>query len=155
MTALLKPLMLLLLLSSGQLLAKSIEFGQSELEKAKQRYHGKQWMVLLWSLDCPPCFKELAMVGRLYQQAKDLPVVLINTDGDDTMTAERDAIINKYQLTGLPNLHFADDQAAQGRFIIDSQWYGELPRSYFYAADGSRVGRSGLVDAGLLRKWLL
>ncbi|NQZ12179.1 MAG: TlpA family protein disulfide reductase, partial [Algicola sp.] len=83
-----------------------------------------------------------------------LPVVLINADGDAQLTQEREALIAKYGLDGLTNLHFVDGKATKGRFVLDPSWYGELPRSYFYQADGSRKAKSGLVSEADLTLWL-
>ncbi|MFT4928354.1 MAG: thiol-disulfide isomerase/thioredoxin [Phenylobacterium sp.] len=133
---------------------QSQPFSPGHLDTLTQQYEGKRWLILLWSLDCPPCFKELAAIGQLHQQNPSLPVVLINTDGDDMLDEQRINVVNKYQLTTLNNFHFADGKAAQGRYLIDPSWYGELPRSYFYQVDGQRVAKSGLVKAAVLRRWL-
>ena len=143
------------LLGFSSLSCASDEFSSSKFAAFKQQHQGKQWLVLLWSLDCPPCFKELKIIGQLNAQRSDLPVVLINTDDQAGLTEAREKVIEKYGLSQLTQWHFADDGAAKARFVIDPSWYGELPRSYFYRADGSRVGRSGLVDATLLKSWLL
>ena len=55
----------------------------------------------------------------------------------------------------LPLYHFADGQGDKNRFIIDSSWYGELPRSYFVEANGKFHGKSGLIKEALLTQWLM
>lgn len=140
---------------SNQTLAESTPFSTKQFTAIEQQNLGKQWLLLLWSLDCPPCFKELAVIAKLKKMRKDLPVVVINTDDDDSMQQERDALIAKYDLQGLTNLHFVDGKAGKNRMAIDKSWYGELPRSYFYQADGKRLGRSGLVAVDKLKMWLL
>lgn len=149
-----RRILIVSLLFSGNVLANSGAFSAEQFDKIKQQYQGKQWMVLMWSLDCPPCFKELAHVSKLKEGNPQLPVVLINADGDAQLSGERAALIAKYGLTGLTNLHFEDGQASQSRFAIDPSWYGELPRSYFYKADGTRKAKSGLVSEVALTKWL-
>ena len=139
---------------AGPAQADSQPFASEDLTRYQQQYQGKQWLLLLWSVDCPPCFKELAVLSRLATQQPELRVVLVNTDDDDQLTRERQQIVAKYGLEHLPNFHFADGQGSHSRYRIDPTWYGELPRSYFFEADGTRHGRSGLVTAELLERWL-
>lgn len=143
-----------MLLVSSPVLADSAVFTAVQFKQIEQQHQGKNWLLLLWSLDCPPCFKELAQVSKLKKLNPQLPVILVNTDGDEDLNSEIEALISEYSLDGLTNLHFADGKAAQARYIIDSSWYGELPRSYFYKTDGSRSGRSGLVTEATLKRWL-
>ena len=67
---------------------------------------------------------------------------------------ERTEIIEKFSLNHLKNFHFVDGQSDQSRYIIDSTWYGELPRSYFVQSNGKFHGKSGLVKESTLIKWL-
>lgn len=152
-----KPILLSvsMLLFCGSAIAQSLEFSAKRFDEVKQQHQGKKWMTLMWSLDCPPCFKELAHVASLKKQNPELAVILINTDSDDELTVEREALIEKYGLTDMTNMHFADGKATQSRFSVDPAWHGELPRSYFYQADGKRTGRSGLLSKAALQGWLL
>jgi len=50
---------------------------------------------------------------------------------------------------------FADGEGDRNRYLIDANWYGELPRSYFVEPSGKFHGKSGLVSESLLTKWLL
>lgn len=135
--------------------ASSIAFDKEQLSLVKKQNMGKQWLMLLWSVDCPPCFKELAIIQKLQNLHNDLAVVIINTDADDEISEERAEIIEKFKLTHLSNFHFVDGQRDQSRYIIDSNWYGELPRSYFVQKSGKFHGKSGLVNESILIKWLL
>ncbi|NQY62516.1 MAG: redoxin domain-containing protein [Alteromonadaceae bacterium] len=135
--------------------AQSAVFSTEVFNNIKQQYKGQRWLALMWSVDCPPCIKELAQISKMYQQNPSLPVILINTDGDDELTEERETLIAKYQLNSLTQFYFIDGEAARSRYLIDPNWYGELPRSYFYNANGERIERSGLVSEDLLKKWLL
>jgi len=135
--------------------ASSIAFDKEQLSLVKKQNMGKQWLMLLWSVDCPPCFKELAIIQKLQNLHNDLAVVIINTDADDEIAEERTEIIEKFKLAHLSNFHFVDGQSDQSRYIIDSNWYGELPRSYFVQKSGEFHGKSGLVNESILIKWLL
>jgi len=135
--------------------ASSVAFSKAELEMVKKQNKGKKWLMLMWSVDCPPCFKELAIIKKLEQQGANLNIVLINADASDEITQERKNIIEEFKLNNLANFHFVDGKAEYSRFIIDSTWFGELPRSYFIDTDGLLHGKSGLVNELLISQWLL
>ncbi len=135
--------------------AQSQTFTSDTFSTLKQQYNGKQWVLILWSVDCPPCFKELALVSKLRAQHKDLAIAIVNADDNDELASERQAILKRFNLDDLDSFHFSDGNAASTRYFIDPQWYGELPRSYFIDAKGKHRGKSGLVSQALLEKWLL
>lgn len=135
--------------------AKSVAFNKEQLATIKAQHMGKQWLMLLWSVDCPPCFKELAIIQKLQDQYDDLAVVVINTDADNDANEEREGIIKKFNLDKLTNFHFVDGKASQSRYVIDPNWYGELPRSYFVESNGNSHGKSGLVNQAMLTQWLV
>ena len=130
-------------------------FTPAAFEKLKEQYQGQKWLTLLWSVDCPPCMKELALVQSLQQQKSDLLVVIINVDTYDNSKEERDEILESFELAQRTNLYFRDWLADQSRYLIDPQWFGELPRSYFIDEKGVFHGKSGLVSKALLEQWLL
>lgn len=135
--------------------ANSIAFSKAQLDKVKTDYKGKQWLMLLWSVDCPPCFKELATLQALQKDHNDLAVVIINSDADNELTEEREAVIKNFELSQVTHFHFVDGKADQSRFWVDPQWFGELPRSYFFAKNGDFYAKSGLVNEAMLKAWLL
>ena len=133
-------------------------FSLKTFNALKHKNLGQQWAVILWSVDCPACFKELALVNKLRQEQPDLAIVFINADEnavDDEAFAERAKIIVDYGMGNLPNLYFSYNQATKSRYQIDPQWYGELPRSYFINRKGFFRGKSGLAKESHLRKWLM
>jgi len=134
--------------------ASSIEFNQEQLTLIKKQNMGKQWLMLLWSVDCPPCFKELAIIQKLQNKDNNLAVVIINTDANNDITKERIEIIAKFKLSSVSNFHFIEGENEQSRYIIDSNWYGELPRSYFVDRKGKFHGKSGLVKSTTIGQWL-
>lgn len=109
-------------------------------------------LVVLWSVDCPPCYDELAALGRLHQEGETLPVVLVNTDTRRS-SDEVAATLQQHNTDALPNYQFADPVPARQRREIDPNWYGELPRSYLIEED-SIQGHSGTLTEERLRQWL-
>jgi hypothetical protein len=99
--------------------------------------------------------KELALVKTLQQEKEDLAVVIINVDTGEEHEVQRQEIIAHFQLTQVTQLYFRDGFEAHSRYLIDPQWFGELPRSYFINEAGVFHGKSGLIDKFILSKWLL
>lgn len=130
-------------------------FTQVAFDEIKAKYQGRKWLTLLWSVDCPPCMKELALVQNLQQQKKDIAVVIINVDTYENSEQQRDEILLHFYLTQQKHLYFQENLEDQSRYHIDPQWFGELPRSYFIDEAGIFHGKSGLVSKELLSKWLL
>lgn len=130
-------------------------FTQTVFEKIKEQYQGKKWLTLLWSVDCPPCMKELALVQKLQQKNKGLAIVIVNVDTHENSKQQRDEILLHFNLAQHKHLYFRDGSEDQSRYYIDPQWFGELPRSYFIDEAGFFHGKSGLVSKTLLEQWLL
>lgn len=144
---------------SSNAVAGSESYSQQAIEQLKQEYLGQKWLIVLWSVDCPACFKELALISKLRQHYKEstddaINVVIINTDDNDEVTQQRQQIITQYKLNDLPLFHFNDGQGSKERYQIDPYWYGELPRSYFVDKKGKVYGKSGLLDEAQLLAWL-
>ena len=110
---------------------------------------GRSFVLAFWSLTCAHCQQELADFGR----RPTVNLVLVSTD----TPAEREAIRATLARHGLEQAEawvFADEFAERLRYAVDRHWAGELPRSYLYAADGSRRAVAGRPDAALIERWL-
>ena len=111
----------------------------------------QSFLLVLWSLDCPPCMDELSMLGNIHQQYPDKKIILVSTDS----MSQRDAIIkvvNEFGLAHLPQWVFGDESAQYLRYTIDPAWYGELPRSYFHSTD-KRTAVTGKLKANDVLRW--
>jgi hypothetical protein len=86
------------------------------------------------------------MLGKLKQADPSLPLVVISTDSIEKREEAAD-ILQGYALDGVPTWMFADTFVERLRFSIDPMWYGELPRSYFFAPDHSFTAHSGILTA--------
>ena len=49
-------------------------------ETILKRYQGRPFLMVFWSLDCPPCFQELTMLGKLIENYPAFNLVLVSTD---------------------------------------------------------------------------
>jgi thiol-disulfide isomerase/thioredoxin len=130
-------------------------------QKIVAAYAGKPFIVAMWSLSCIHCGADLEIFGRLARKYSAFNLVLISTD-----TPEQEAIIartlKRYDvgLTGqkrpgrIESWVFADSYTERLHFEIDPQWYGELPRTYFYDANGKAVAISGVLNEAQTERWL-
>jgi hypothetical protein len=109
--------------------------------------------MVLWSLDCPPCFQELAMLGKLIENYPTFNLVLISTDSP----GDRKEILSVISGKGLATAEtwvFSQANSSRLRFEVDRVWYGELPRSYFFDGQQQRRAVSGLLDREEVEGWL-
>ncbi len=127
-------------------------FSQQSYAQIEHAYAGLPALVVIWSLDCPPCMEELDLLGKLKQEYPEFNLILINTDGMDAQK-EVGVLLASFNLSFVDSWIFASEQVERLRFSIDPQWYGELPRSYLYNGV-MRLSHSGLIDEVWLRGWL-
>ncbi|HQR04886.1 MAG: hypothetical protein JSR19_07755 [Proteobacteria bacterium] len=102
-------------------------------------------VVMLWSLDCPYCDDNLALLSRWQKKHPGLVVIRIATDSIDAASAIR-ARLRHYPVTG-PCWVFGAAAPERIRHAIDPTWHGELPRSYLIGHDGHRQAISGRITA--------
>jgi thiol-disulfide isomerase/thioredoxin len=102
-------------------------------------------MLAIWSVDCPSCLKDMDILGKLHEKHPALKIVMLATDDAEALP-EIKRIIDSHKLGGLENWAFASDNPEKLRYEIDPAWYGELPRTYFFAAGHQRVGKSGAMS---------
>ena len=110
-------------------------------------------IVSLWSIDCPPCYKELAIWRELSTRLPQLKLVLVSTDELEAQ-AEVVEVLQQKGVGQLESWQFADAHTQRLRYEIDKTWYGELPRSYFYSPSGQVEAVSGLVEQSKIEQWL-
>jgi thiol-disulfide isomerase/thioredoxin len=128
-------------------------FGPTDMRAIETEHAGEQFIVAIWSTDCPPCRRELSLLGRFSADHPNVPVVLIATDPPDNAEAVR-GVLASFELPRADFWLFGDAGAERLRYMIDPDWRGEMPRTYLYGADGGRLGISGPISADLLERWL-
>lgn len=131
--------------SSAQTPADNIRpFSTDTFKTLKDGFLDKPFVISLWSVDCLPCRVELEMLGQLKKEDPDFPLLLISTDALENHE-EATYILEEYELDQIESWMFADAFIERLRFSIDPNWYGELPRSYFYNADHAFTAHSGIL----------
>jgi len=114
---------------------------------------GKPFIISLWSLDCTYCLDDMVLFGKLSKKYHDLDLVLISTDTPEQMK-EIELALQKHPLKKAESWVFADSFVERLRYEVDPQWYGELPRTYFYDAQGRAIALSGKLDYAQIEQWI-
>ncbi len=114
---------------------------------------GRAFLLNLWSLNCPPCRAELALLAKLAREHPKFDLVLIAAD-DPADAGEVQAVLADQGLGAVESWIFDEADAQRLRYEIDSGWYGELPRSYFYDASHERIAVSGVLKEDQLSAWV-
>ncbi len=131
----------------------SHHFVRGSYQKIVSARAGKPFIVSLWSLDCTYCRDDMVLFGELSKKYHDLDLVLISTDTPEQIKEIERALL-KYPLKKAESWIFADSFVERLRYEVDTQWYGELPRTYFYDAQGHALALSGKLDYGQIERWI-
>ena len=145
--------LLLTLLVSLPARAELQDFDQHTLPAIEKDLAGEPFLLLLWSVHCAPCIAELKALSDVINDPALPPVVMVATDPAG-MAEEVDLVLADHGLDAVAGWRFADPLPERLRYVIDPDWYGELPRSYFYAADGTREAHSGRLTRERLLAWI-
>lgn len=141
---------LLWLLATPGLAAQEIKLFQAgSYQEIVTHYRGKPFILVLWSLDCPPCYREFAFLAE-QRKRQAFNLVLIAIDGADAGN-DVAAVLAKYHLQSADAWLFADNAAPALRYEIDPLWYGETPRSYLFTRTQQRQAVSGVLSKAQLR----
>ncbi|MEC3767843.1 hypothetical protein [Cupriavidus sp. SS-3] len=105
---------------------------------------GKPFVLVVWSLDCVYCKRNFDALGKLRAQHPGLRVVTLATDSAEASpqvqkTLERVRLARNAWV-------FGHEPQERLRYAVDPDWMGEMPRTYFYRADGQRQGVSGVIS---------
>jgi len=118
-----------------------------------QQYQEQPFVLVLWSLDCPPCHEELAMLADFKKQQPHFNLLLVSIDGVEAEAEIRDSL-DHLALLSVENWVFGEALSQQLLNQIDPSWYGVVPRSYLFDARHRRQTITGLLSIERLRAWL-
>ncbi len=119
-------------------------FKRDSLAEIKARYRGQSFVLSVWSLSCIPCRKDFAVLQnwQTTEPGEDVPLVFISTDAIED-AEEIQGLLSNYDLQA-ESWAFAESPTAL-RYAIDPNWYGELPRTYFFDAQHQATAHSGVL----------
>lgn len=129
-------------------------FAPDSFRRIVAQEKGRPFVVMLWSLDCAYCQPSFAALAAA-RKTHGVDVITIATDpADDAETAR--LIARELSASGLTGdaWAFGPWPPEQLRHAIDPRWRGELPRSYWFGADGKVAAHSGLISAATVAKYL-
>ena len=138
-------LLCVFLLSTAHAQQSEIKLFQADAYQHILNTHKDQpFMLVIWSVTCSACLSEMALIQEMHQQNPELNVVMLSVDGPEYFADMRE-IIEKEKLDDVEQWGFAEDNSPALRYSIDSRWYGELPRTYFFDKAHQRNGLSGVL----------
>lgn len=114
---------------------------------------GKPFILVFWSLTCPYCRDDLALLGNLLKKYPGMDLVVVSTDspGEAASIAE---VLQEHSLDGCETWVFADPFSERLRAEVDRTWYGELPRFHLSGRDGKARVVVGRIDPSDLEAWV-
>ena len=98
---------------------------------------GNEFTLVFWSVICSPCLKELKHVGenKMYLHSK---FIFVSIDGSDLLKDVKD-FIKQAGLQTQQHWIFNEQQRDEIVQAVDENWYGEVPRNYFFDDEGNRM----------------
>ena len=144
---------LLTFLFASNVLSQHRIFEHNSLKELESEFKGKQFLLLLWSTECPPCRDELKLIKMISTVHPNFNFVLLSTDAHEQVE-EIDSILAVNQLVTTSSWLFSQKNSVKLRYAVDPDWFGELPRSYFYDEQHRRKGISGKLSKELIVNWL-
>ena len=122
------------------------EFTVDSYKLIQQQQTGHPFILLIWSLDCEYCQASLELVAKKQRAHPQLRIITLSTDilTDQTIS---DMLKSRLASLGLvaQAWAFGDTSPEQLRYSIDQKWHGEMPRSYWFNAQGIRCAVSGVI----------
>ncbi len=128
------------------------DWNSNSLEHVKNTYKNQPFLLVLWSLDCPSCFKEFTALGKWLKKHSQHHVVIVSTDSSTMLPDVRD-VINEYNLNNTDLWIYSKENPVKLRQSVDSKWFGELPRSYFFNKQHQSKAHSGALTDEQLNLW--
>lgn len=128
-------------------------FEPDSLQTIEKLNSGRPFLLVLWSIDCPPCREELDLLSKMTKRHPNLHLVLVSTDTMES-SGQVTNLLASHQLDKIDSWVFSEAGAERLRYEIDADWYGEIPRIYFYDRAHHRTGVSGSLKAGQIEAWL-
>ncbi|MCP4978944.1 MAG: TlpA family protein disulfide reductase [Gammaproteobacteria bacterium] len=146
--------LIVMMWASGSISGVTLKaFQTGSINEISAERKGQSFMVVLWSVHCPPCLMELVQLQQYKNRFSKSSLVLVATDGLQYSDTVQQILYDK-QLDQMDNWIFAGPMPERLRFAIDPSWYGELPRTYFYDSAHQRSSHSGALTQSLLKRWL-
>lgn len=128
-------------------------FEADSLPRIVRAHAGKPFVLILWSLDCVYCQASLNVLAEQKRSNPAMDIVTLSTDGigDPQTDAQVEQRLRKLALTSNA-WGYGAAPAEQLRYAIDPKWHGEMPRSYWFDAQGRRTPYSGVLTPATIER---
>lgn len=120
-------------------------FEPDDLANIVAARQGRPLAVVLRSVGCAPCVRELPLWREAMDRNPGFDVVPIAVDAPEDWARVHRALA-RAGITRGERRAFGAGPAIRLRFEIDRTWRGELPRAMFYNADGTRAVHAGALS---------
>lgn len=127
-------------------------FTSGSYQAILKQQQGMPFILVLWSLDCPPCHEELGMLVRLNRQ-QSMELVLVSIDGVEA-GPDIKQILQELGMNASQSWVFAEASSLRLQYEIDPGWYGVVPRSYLFDTSHQRRTVTGILKPETVQQWL-
>lgn len=148
----LKILLIFLFFSNFSFAYDFMPFDINARKAIETKYLNQPLIISFWSIDCPYCIEDLKKLGKVLTKNTSVKLITVCVDGKESAKkAER--ILSQANLPQHEQYQYAEVDEDRLRYSIDPNWYGELPRTYFYDATHQVTPLSGKISKAFLDKW--
>ncbi len=128
-------------------------FDSNAMKTIKGQYANQAFVLVVWSIDCLPCRDEFALFKNIKKQYPRLNLSIVAIENQKE-SPELINILKEYDLLKEDNWSFAENHSARLKHQVDPNWYGELPRTYFYNSRHTRLAVSGKLKGKDVIAWI-
>lgn len=127
-------------------------FDAQSLQTIESSYTKRAFLLIVWSIDCLPCRHELEMIREVKTEYPDFNLSILATESIEQIN-ELQSVLKEHRLLEQDNWAFKHSNSASLKFKLDPDWYGELPRAYFYDSMHNRFPVSGALSKSQVISW--
>jgi len=148
----LKSLLVFLFFSNLSFAHEFLPFEVGTRKAIETQYLNQPLIISFWSTDCPYCINELKKLGKVLTKNANVKLITVCVDGkESSKKAER--ILGQANLPQHEQYQYSEVDEDRLRYSIDPNWYGEIPRTYFYNTTHQVISISGKVSNVFLDEW--
>jgi thiol-disulfide isomerase/thioredoxin len=108
-----------------------------QVKELVRAQHGKVVLLSFWATWCVPCLAEFPEIVEIEKSYRDRGVVVISVSADAPRTIESSLVpfLDKNK-PGFPVYFMQTDDVEKFLHIIDPEWAGDIPATYFINREG-------------------
>jgi thiol-disulfide isomerase/thioredoxin len=112
--------------------------GSEDVHQLVRENQGKVVVLNFWASWCPPCLKEFPDIIRMYNEyeSQGLEVIAVSMNADDEIEDIEDFLGNYDPPFSIYRAVNQEETFLQG---ISEEWFGEMPTTLIFDAEGNRV----------------